>query len=54
MYIDRNNEGYHDPTAGKAIRKVHRRRRSIPKRDGLTYRLEEVKGFQSALKALRF
>lgn len=27
MKRDRNHEGYHDPTAGKAIRKVEKKKR---------------------------
>ena len=27
IYMMRNHEGYHDPTAGKAIRRAHREKR---------------------------
>lgn len=43
----KNHEGYHDPTAGKAIRRAHQAKRrgkstiSVP----LTYRLGELPGF---------
>ena len=48
MNIDRNHEGYYDPTAGHAIRKVHRRRTGITKRYSLTYRIWESHSFQIA------
>lgn len=41
----RNHEGYHDPTAAKAIRRF-RKRKGVVKRDALTYRLDEVAGFR--------
>lgn len=44
----RNHEGYHDPTAGKAIRRADSskfRRRTRPKVARLTYRIREVPGF---------
>ena len=43
----RNHEGYHDPTAGKAIRRVHRakRRRKGSEKRPLTYLIGEVPGF---------
>ena len=48
MSIDRNHEGYHDPTAGYAIRKAYRHRRGITKRYSLTYRIGESHSFQIA------
>lgn len=45
MKRDRNHEGYHDPTAGKAIRRASRRYNGVVKRDRFTYRLEEVMSF---------
>ena len=41
----KNHEGYYDPTAGKAIRRAHRRRRTRTKKSRLTYRLGELPGF---------
>lgn len=43
----RNHEGYHDPTACKAIRNAFRKRRK-PRLNGprLMYRLEEIRAFQ--------
>lgn len=41
----KNHEGYHDPTAGKAIRRAHRRKRTRTKKSGLTYRIGELPGF---------
>lgn len=43
----RNHEGYHDPTAGKAIRMAARRhKKGITKSTAvLTYKLREVPGF---------
>ena len=41
----KNHEGYHDPTAGKAIRRASRKRRGVVNRDPLTYKLSEVPGF---------
>lgn len=43
----KNHEGYHDPTAGKAIRRAHqskRRARGSSFRRPLTYRLGELPG----------
>ena len=43
----KNHEGYHDPTAGKAIRRAHqskRRGRGSEKRP-LTYLIGELPGF---------
>lgn len=44
MRLDRNKEGYHDPTAGDALVRVVRDKRR-EKYKALTYRLREVKGF---------
>lgn len=44
----KNHEGYHDPTAGKAIRRAHRakrRGRGERNRRPLTYRIGELPGF---------
>ena len=50
----RNHEGYHDPTAGKAIRRVHRakRRRKGSEKRPLTYLIGEVPGFLLSVVAL--
>lgn len=47
-----NHEGYHDPTAGKAIRRAHKakRRGRGGERPTLTYRLGEAPGFLAILK----
>lgn len=48
----RNHEGYHDPTAGKAIRRVHRaKRRGRCERNGyrLTYQIRDVRGFSAVV-----
>lgn len=44
----KNHEGYHDPTAGKAIKRAHsarKRRRTSAKLRRLTYRIGELPGF---------
>lgn len=41
----KNHEGYYDPTAGKAIRRAHRRRRTRTKKSRLTYLIGELPGF---------
>ena len=44
----KNHEGYHDPTAGEAVRKVHQRQKQKHKRElRLYYRIGEVKSFRS-------
>ena len=47
-----NHEGYHDPTAGKAIRRAHRakRRGKCSKTRPLTYLIGELQGFPVILK----
>ena len=48
-----NHEGYHDPTAGKAIRRAHRaKRRGRGERDRqpLTYLIGDLPGFPVILK----
>lgn len=53
MKPHRNHEGYHDPTAGKAIRRAHRaRRQGRQERGPLCYPLGEVKGFRTAVDTL--
>ena len=46
IYMMRNHEGYHDPTAGKAIRRAHRakRRRRGSETRPLMYLIGEVQG----------
>ncbi len=48
----RNHEGYHDPTAGKAIRRAHRakHRGKGSKTRPLTYLIGELQGFPVILK----
>ena len=48
----KNHEGYHDPTAGKAIRRAHRakRRRRGSKTRPLTYLIGDLPGFPVILK----
>lgn len=52
IYLMKNHEGYHDPTAGKAIRRAHRakRRDRGSKTRPLTFRVGEVPGFPVILK----
>ena len=45
----KNHEGYHDPTAGKAIRRAYRRRKTSAKVRRLTYRIGEVPAFRVIL-----
>ena len=51
----RNHEGYHDPTAGKAIRRASRTRsrKKAPNRQYLTYRLDELPGFRKARRLIK-
>lgn len=49
----RNHEGYYDPTAGKAVRRIYRakrRKKGVAKCDTLTYYLGEVPSFKELLK----
>lgn len=50
--MDKNHEGYCDPTAYLAIRRYRRKRRGVIKRDTLTYRLDEVPGFREAIRMI--
>ena len=52
MKRDRNHEGYHDPTAGKAIRRASRRHKGEPEWLCLTYQLGELESFREAVKGL--
>lgn len=56
MKRDRNHEGYHDPTACEAIRRVSSRQRPLIRRKTrsvhLTYTLSEVESFINAVKEI--
>lgn len=46
FYLMKNHEGYHDPTAGKAIRRAHRtKRRGSRETRPLTYKVGDLPGF---------
>lgn len=51
IYLMKNHEGYHDPTAGKAIRRAHRakRRGRGSKTRPLTYLIGEAQGLPVSL-----
>lgn len=53
MKRDRNHEGYHDPTAGAAVRQVSRKKEKLPKMQRLMYQLQEAPGFWTAVEALK-
>ncbi len=45
IYLMKNHEGYHDPTAGKAIRRAHRaKRRGSRETRPLTYKVAICRG----------
>mgnify|MGYP006992789557 CR=1 FL=1 len=48
---ERNHEGYHDPTACRAVKRADRRRKSAGEKY-LTYPLGEAQGFQKAVREL--
>lgn len=48
---ERNHEGYHDPTACRAVRRADRIRRKMG-RFHLTYQLKENRSFQKAVEYL--
>lgn len=52
VYLMKNHEGYHDPTAGKAIRRAYRAkcRGRGSKTRPLTFRIGELPGFPVILK----
>ncbi len=54
MGVMRNHEGYHDPTAGRAIRNAARKERRERGRMpcALTYSLGEVRAFRECAKRL--
>lgn len=44
---NRNNEGYHDPTASQAVRRADRSHKGLLYNTvALTYQLQEARGFQ--------
>jgi len=45
----KNHEGYHDPTAGKAIRRAGRKRKADKH---LYFQLGELAGIQEAIKQI--
>ena len=47
----KNHEGYHDPTAGKAIRRARTKRKKADKH--LYFQLGELAGMQEAIKQIR-
>lgn len=53
MKRDRNHEGYHDPTAGAAIRRASREHKRAIVRDTLMYRLGELESFKKAAAAFK-
>lgn len=52
VFMMKNHEGYHDPTAGEAIRRAHRakRRGRGSKTRPLTYKVGDLPGFPVILK----
>lgn len=50
--MDKNHEGYYDPTASKAIRRISRKRKEVIKSDTLTYKLSDVPGFRIARRMI--
>lgn len=53
MKRDRNQEGYHDPTAGKAIRRASKKQKQPEKWSCLTYTLEEAQGFRQVVEYMK-
>lgn len=52
--MNKNHEGYSDPTACKAIRRADRpKKKGTVKRDTLTYHIGEAQGFDEIRKLLR-
>lgn len=45
--MNKNHEGYHDPTACEAIRRVEKQDKKKKNSDRLTYRIGETKGFKA-------
>lgn len=51
--MNKNHEGYSDPTACKAVRRVSkykRKKKEASKQGVLTYRLNEVPGFKQFMR----
>lgn len=48
---DRNHEGYHDPTACRAVRRADRGR-GKRRNTHLTYQLKEIRSFRKAVECL--
>lgn len=45
--MNKNHEGYYDPTACEAIRRVEKQRNKKKRSSRLTYRIGETKGFKA-------
>lgn len=45
--MNKNHEGYHDPTACEAIRRAEKQRKKKKNSSRLTYRIGEAKGFKA-------
>ncbi|MDO4312386.1 MAG: hypothetical protein Q4C52_04825 [Eubacteriales bacterium] len=50
----KNQEGYYDPTAERAIRRASRKRRNTAKYRTLTYKLGEMPEFRRLQKIISF
>ena len=53
MISQRNHEGYHDPTAAQAIRRVYRRKRTGVKVSRLTYRIGDLPAFLAVKRMMK-
>ena len=53
MKKDRNHEGYHDPTAGRAIRMANNERSQKKREEGTLYRLGELQVFKDAVSSIK-
>ena len=54
MSLYRNKEGYYDPTAGAAVKKVERQQKKVRKSSlPLVYRFEEIPSFKAIKKVVR-
>jgi len=49
----KNHEGYHDPTACKAVRRAYRQRKHKGHELHLFYSMSEARGFQEAQRAIQ-
>lgn len=52
MKHETNHEGYHDPTACRAIRRAERKHRRNYAAECLTYQIGELRSFQRAVRTL--